>query len=293
MDAEELLREGRVTESLAQLQEQIRNNPSKPELRMFLFQLLSVMGQWDRALTQLNVAAEMDGEKMLLAEICRPALQAEAFRSAVFAGEKSPLIFGEPEEWVGWMIQANELLGRGEPAAAQELRDRALEQAPAIAGAINGEPFEWIMDADTRLGPIFEAIVERKYFWVPMTRIQSIRVEEPRALRNMVWAEAQFTWTNGGQAPGLIPTRYAGSEASDDDQIRLARKTEWLSREGGHYLGLGQRTLATDGERYFPLLEVRAVTLQNPLAPPEEKPPGDEGADEADAGAAGQEGGDG
>ena len=30
----------------------------------------------------------------------------DAFRTAVFAGQKMPLVFGEPEEWVGWLIQA-------------------------------------------------------------------------------------------------------------------------------------------------------------------------------------------
>ena len=278
--AEELLREGRLDEALATLKEQVRNDPSKAELRMFLFQILSIVGDWDRALTQLNVAAEMDGEKLLLAQICRPALQAEAFRAAVFAGEKTPLVFGEPDEWVGWLTRANQMLAAGEDAAAQELRDRAFEAAPAVAGTVNGKPFEWIADADTRLGPILEAVVEQKYFWVPFTRIKAIRVEEPKALRNMVWAEAQFTWTNGGQAPGLIPTRYAGTERAADGMVRLGRMTQWTEREGGHFLGLGQRMLATDHGEY-PLLEVRNIVLANEEAPPAEG--ADAGAAEPDA----------
>jgi type VI secretion system protein ImpE len=261
--AEEFLRDGRLEDSLAKLQEQVRSDPAKADLRVFLFQLLSITGQWSRALTQLNVAAEIDGEKLLLAEICRPALQAEALRSAVFEGAKSPLVFGEPQEWVGWMIQANQLLAAGQDAAAQKLRDQALERAPAVGGTINGEAFEWVMDADTRLGPILEAIVDGKYFWVPLTRVRAIRIEEPKALRHVVWAEAQFTWANGGQAPGLIPTRYVGSEHSDDPLVRLARRTHWQQRAGEHYLGLGQRTFATDGERYYPLLEVRSIVLHD------------------------------
>jgi len=274
-EAEEFLREGHLAESLAKLQDQVRQDPARAELRVFLFQLLSVAGQWKRALTQLNVAAEMDGEKLLLAEICRPALQAEALRTAIFQGAKSPLVFGEPEEWVGWLLRANQLLAQGENAGARELRDRALAQAPAIAGTINGEAFEWIMDADTRLGPVLEAVVEGKYFWVPMTRIRAVRIEEPQALRHMVWAEAQFTWANGGQAPGLIPTRYVGSESSDDEQIRLGRRTDWQEREGQHWLGLGQRTLATDGERYYPLLEVRDIVLHAEAAEPTQAPQAD------------------
>ncbi|MCD6303871.1 MAG: tetratricopeptide repeat protein [Planctomycetes bacterium] len=258
--AEELLREGRLEEALANLQEAVRNDPAKAELRVFLFQLLAVLGRWDRALTQLNVAAEMDGEKLLLAEICRPALACEALREEVFAGKRSPLVFGEPDEWVGWLIEANRLLADGQDAAAGELRDRAFEAAPAIAGTIDGKPFEWLADADTRLGPIIEAMIDGKYFWIPMTRIKAIRVEEPKALRNVVWAEAQFTWTNGGQAPGLIPARYPGTQQCDDGPLRLGRRTEWSERPGGHWLGLGQRMLTTD-ESEYPLLGIRNIVL--------------------------------
>ena len=267
--AEELLRQGKLDEALANLQEQIRDDPAKPELRMFLFQLHSVMGNWSKAMTQLNVAAELDGGKMLIAEICRPALEAEPFRTAVFKGQKSPLVFGEPDEWVSWLIQANELLASGELSAAAKLREQAFEAAPAVSGKINGKDFAWLADGDTRLGPILEAVVDRKYFWVPLTRVKAIRVEEPKALRNMVWAEAQFTWTNGGQAPGLIPTRYAGSELSDDSALRLGRGTNWKELEGGHFVGLGQRMLATDHGEY-PLLEIRSIILDNEMTAPDD-----------------------
>ena len=263
--AEELLREGKLEEALAALQDQVRAEPAKADLRMFLFQILSIMGNWERAITQLNVAAEMDAEKLLVAEICRPALQSEAFRTAVFEGQKMPLVFGEPEEWVGWLIQANQLVAQGEWTAAAELRDKAFEAAPAVAGTVNGKPFEWIADMDNRLGPILEAVVDRKYFWVPLTRIKAIRIEKPVALRNMVWAEAQFTWANGGTAPGLIPTRYPGSEAAADTALRLARGTHWTERDAGYFLGLGQRMFATDiGE--FSLLEIRNIVLANDAA---------------------------
>jgi len=262
--AEELLREGKIEEALAKLQDQVRNDPAKPELRMFLFQLLSVVGNWPRALTQLNVAAELDGEKMLIAAICRPALESEAFRSAVFDGKKTPLVLGEPEQWVSLMIQANELLASGELLAAAKLREQAFDAAPAVSGKINGHDFAWLADADTRLGPILEAIIDYKYFWIPLTRVKAVRVEEPKALRNIVWAEAQFTWTNGGQAPGLIPTRYAGSELSGDSALRLGRQTSWKELDGGHFVGLGQRMLATDRGEY-PLLDIRSIILDNEM----------------------------
>jgi len=270
MQAEELLREGRLAEAIVQLQQQVRADPAKPELRAFLFQLLALTGRWDRALTQLNVAAEMDAGKLLLAEICRPALSCEALRAEVFAGRRLPLVFGQPQEWAGWLVRANQLAGQGQDAAAGKLREQALEAAPAVDGMIDDKPFEWIMDMDGRLGPILEAIVDGKYFWVPFTRIRAVQIEEPSSLRDLLWVQAQFTWTNGGRVPGLIPTRYAGSEASDDDLLRLARKTDWVERAGGLFVGLGQRMLATDQGEYS-LLEVRKIVLNNAMEAPAEE----------------------
>ena len=56
----------------------------------------------------------------------------------------------------------------------------------------------------------------------------------------------------------MIPTRYVGSEQSDDGQIRLARRTEWRQPSDGVYEGLGQRILATDQSEYA-ILNVRQI----------------------------------
>jgi type VI secretion system protein ImpE len=242
----------------------VKKSPAEAKPRIFLFQLLSVLGQWDKALTQLQVLSEMDADSMLMAQIFTAPLHCEALRAEVFAGKRSPLIFGEPEEWIGMLVQANQLIAEGKFAASRELRERAFEAAPAVAGKINDQAFEWIADADSRLGPILEVMVEGKYYWVPFSRIQKVRVEPPTDLRNFVWTVAQFTWTNGGNAPGFIPTRYQGSESSPDASVRLARKTEWQEKDEDLYIGLGQRLLATN-ETEYPVLEVR--TLEFSLAP--------------------------
>ncbi len=260
MQAEELLRAGQLQEALVALEEQVRSDPADAKLRVFLFQLLAVMGDWERALSQLNVAAELDAINLLMAQVCRAALNCEALRAEVFAGKRSPLIFGEPEEWIGWLLQANQMIAEGKYEGAQKLRERAFEAAPAIAGSIDNHEFEWIADADSRLGPALEAIVDGKYYWVPFTAIKRIRIEPPTDLRDMVWCPAQFTWSNSGEASGFIPTRYPGSESSEDNAIQLARKTEWVEHPGGTYLGLGQRVFATDKDE-FSLMQVRQVDL--------------------------------
>jgi type VI secretion system protein ImpE len=262
MQTEELVRAGQLDEALAALEGQVRAAPADAKLRVFLFQLLAVMGDWKRALNQLNVAAELDAMNLLMAQVCRAALNCEALRADVFAGKRSPLVFGEPDEWIGCLVQANRLVAEGKYKASQELREQAFEGAPAIAGSVDGQRFEWIADADSRLGPVLEAVVDGKYYWVPFTAVREIEIEPPADLRDLVWLPARFTWVNGGQSAGLIPTRYPGSESSDDNAVRLARTTEWAEKPGQIFLGLGQRMLATDqGES--PLLQIRRVVLDH------------------------------
>jgi len=79
-------------------------------------------------------------------------------------------------------------------------------------------------------------------------------------MRDLVWMPVQFTWTNGGSAPGHIPARYPDTEASTDDTLRLGRRTEWQKHPGETYLGVGQRVYVTDAGEY-PLLGCRSIEL--------------------------------
>lgn len=260
MSAEQLLREGKLDEALSALQDDVRKDPANAKLRTFLFQILCVLGQWDRALNQLNVSAELDPIGLAMAQMYREALHCEVFRAEVFAGKRSPLIFGEPAAWVGQLVEALRHDGEGNHQAAQEMRDQALEAAPATSGSIDDTSFEWIADADARLGPVVEAVFNGQYYWVPFNNIRQIMIEEPSDLRDMVWVPCQFIWSNGGESVGVIPTRYPGSELSDDPLIRLARKTDWIESPGGAMMGLGQRLLAVDSGDHS-LLDVRRITL--------------------------------
>lgn len=271
--AEEFLRAGRIPEALEALREAIRSDPSDAGKRVFLFQLNCVLGEWDKALNQLNVAAGLDQDVQLMAQVGRAALQCEVFRRDVFEGRRSPLLLGRPEPWVGLMLQAVQLSGQGRHAQAAPLRAQAFEEAQPASGTIcvadgegvRCERFEWIADADERLGPMVEAIVEGKYYWIPFSHIRAIEIEPPTDLRDVVWAPVSFQWINGGEAVGLIPTRYPGSEQSQDGSILLARKTEFEPIGSDVFVGRGQRMWATDTGEY-PLLQTRRIELDHPDA---------------------------
>jgi type VI secretion system protein ImpE len=259
--AESKLRESDLAGCLSDLKEEVRRNPADSKPRLFLAQLLMVLGDWERALTQLSVIAEMDASALPMTHAYRAAIQCEQLRGSVMRGERSPLVFGDPPPWIALLLQGLSALAAGRAAEAEELRVRAFDAAPPSAGSLNGVDFEWIADADSRLGPALEALLNGAYYWVPFERIAAIHIDPPEDLRDLVWLPAEFTWTNGGQTPGFIPTRYPGSEASQDAAIRLARKTEWSAIGADAFCGLGQRVLATSAEE-VPLLQVRDVELR-------------------------------
>lgn len=117
MIAEELLRAGRLDDALKALQEQVRSQPSNATLRIFLFQLLAVMGQWARAQNQLKVVGELDASALPMVQTYSTAIDCEALRREVFAGRLTPVILGQPAEWIAPLLQALSLdaEGHGEP----------------------------------------------------------------------------------------------------------------------------------------------------------------------------------
>ena len=266
--AERNLKDGDPAAALARLQEDVRARPSDAKLRVFLFQLLCVVGQWERALTQLKVASELEPLALPMAQMYGDAVRCEAVRDEVFEGRKSPMVLGQPDQWLALLIESRLRAGLGEHAQAEDLRVRAFEDAPASAGDLNGQRFEWIADGDSRIGPVLEAIINGRYYWVPFDRLSKLTIEPPEDLRDLVWMPAHMQFQNGGETLALIPTRYPGSESTGDGALALARKTAWEAFAEDAYRGLGQRIFATDaGET--PFLEVRAIAIQQDESVPD------------------------
>ena len=257
MNAEELIQAGNIEEALQELSQRVRTKPADAKLRIFLFQLLSVLGQWKRALNQLEVIHDLDKDVWPLVHAYRECINCEMHREAVFLGKSKPLVFGEPSEWVAVLIEAQQAFARGDMDTFQRLNDQAMEDAPARSGKINEEPFEWLSDADQRFGPVIEVIFNGHYYWAPQDTIKTIRTEKPTDLRDLIWLPAEVTWSNAGQNMVMIPARYPRiTDVSNEDL--LSRTTDWVDVGSDLVEGIGQRLLATD-EADYPILQVRSI----------------------------------
>jgi type VI secretion system protein ImpE len=311
-DAHEALRAGDPAAALDALQQQVRSDAANPKLRIFLFQLLAITGQWQRALTQLQLCGELDASTLAMVQTYRDAIQCEALRESVFAGKTTPQVIGpprslrslppegagppserpsggpvpprslrslppdgagtpserpgggpgRPDAWVALMIQALAADAQGDGAGAFALRAQAMDDAPARPGRIGDRGFEWVADADSRLGPILEVIVSGRYAWLPIDGIAKLEVEAPSDLRDLVWLPANLHFTNGGGTVALIPARYPGTTASADGSLLMGRRTEWLDMGHDQYRGLGQKLLATDQDE-IGLFDVREIVFDD------------------------------
>ena len=141
-------------------------------------------------------------------------------------------------------MSAIELLKASDPVGALKALSDDVRAMPA--------------DADMRLGPMLEGFVNGKYNWVPYARLSHIKLDPPEDLRGCVWLPAHLQFKNGGETLAMIPTRYEGSEKSDDGALQLARKTEWRELAPDVWVGSGQRVLGSDAGEHA-LMDVREI----------------------------------
>jgi type VI secretion system protein ImpE len=229
MTARELFRAGQLSEAIKSLGAEVRDNPTDPQRRTFLFELLCFAGEFDRAEKHLNILSEGGQNAQLGAMLYFSALHAERLRLEHFKKEGNT------------------------PAPKSER---------AVSGTLNGLSFESITDADPRMGTRLELFAAGAYLWIPFEHIVSIELEPPKRLRDLLWAPAlvrtgpEFKDRELGEV--LIPVIYPNSSASTDDSVRLGRETHWQDVEGGDPIPLGQKMFLVDGEE-FPLLEIRKL----------------------------------
>jgi len=248
---------------LEDLQSQVKRDASSAKLRVHLFQLLCVMGQWERALAQLQLCAQLDAKALPMAQMYREAIRCEMFRAEVFAGKRAPHVMGKPPAWIGSLLEALGHDASGQTPAATAARAQAMDAAEPTACSIDGVSCEWLMDGDARLGPVCEVFANGQYYWLPFESCTGIQIDLPNDLRDLVWSPAELLLPNEGRVPVLIPTRYpepAQLSLDNADQLRQSRATHWIEQAPDVWFGVGQRVWMSDVGQH-PILDTRIISM--------------------------------
>ncbi len=232
MSPKELLQAGKLHDAVQALVAELRANPTDTKRRIFLFELLSFAGEYERAEKHLKILAEGGPQAEMGVLLYRGLLAAERARQETF----------EKREYT--------MMGPADPTP--------------YTGAINGQPFETLTDADARIGPRLETFSAGTYLWIPFAHIASIEIEPPRRLRDLLWIPAKVRTGPAFQAKELgevlIPVLCPLTWKHGDDAVRLGRETVWEEHVDGSDVPYGQKMLAVDGEE-IPLLEIRKIEI--------------------------------
>jgi protein involved in temperature-dependent protein secretion len=259
-DADERLKSGDLAGARALLIEQVRARPDDPQFRMFLFQLLAVLGEWDKAEIQLRALARIAPDAQMLSVVYGQALAAEKERAKVFAGQV-PCPVHLASDWLEKLAQALSAYASNDAVSGDALRDEAFSGAPEMTGEWNDQAFTQIADCDGRFGPAFEAIVAGQWGLIGFDQVAEIRSEGPKDLRDMVWLPVEIAFRSGQAAAALLPVRYPGTEQAGDDDLRLARSTVWRDGPSGQE-GLGQHTWFVEDGTELSILSLRNLTTR-------------------------------
>jgi type VI secretion system protein ImpE len=259
-NADELLRGGDLTGARKALVEAVRARPDDEQARMFLFQLLAVLGEWEKAHTQLNALAQLSPEAQMLSVAYGQAIEAEKLRARFFASGGEAHIHGGATGWPVDLARALSLFGTGDRDEALRLREQAFSAIPDTPGEIDGVRFEWLADADARFGPTLEAIIGGRWGLVPLDAVTKITSAGVRDLRDVVWYPVQIMFRSGQSVAAMVPARYPFAATGGTDAERLARATNWSSGPAGD-VGSGQRLLSLSTGADVDILSLRSLVF--------------------------------
>jgi len=258
MNANDFYKAGKLNAAIEDQLLAVKSNPTDLGKRMFLFELCSFAGDWERAKRQIDAMQSPDPAMIRTIVNYKACLDGEEHRRKVFQEGVMPNFLVEPPAWVYHRLEAIKLMKAGQAAQAKEVLEKCDSEAPPPSLSWNNQPATHIRDCDDIYGPIIEVFANGGYFWLPLEQVDGITANPPKAPRDLIWFPAKVSVKGGPAGDGFLPVLYPESYASDQDPIRLGRHTDWISTEGSPVRGIGLR-LFLIGDDALPTPELRSL----------------------------------
>jgi type VI secretion system protein ImpE len=238
MNARDLYCAGKLEEAIEAANGEVRQNPADADARAFLADLLSLIGNFERADVQLDALAKILPGAGAAVALGRQLVRAEQWRQQCFQEGRVPELLGAPEERLQLHLRALAELRAGDPAAAAELLERAEALRRPLRGRGSAGAFEDFRDADDLVGGFFEVLTSTgKYYWVPMERVARLELRPLERPRDVLWRRAAMEVRSGPEGDVYLPAIYA--PLPQELAARLGRTTEWS--ESAPVRGVGAR----------------------------------------------------
>jgi type VI secretion system protein ImpE len=260
MNASELFKAGKLSDAVAAQVQEVKAHPTDHGRRLFLFELLALDGDLDRARKQIEAIHYDEMERESARVQYRQLLDAEQARRRVFHEGIMPGFLIPPPEYLYKRLEAINCLRTNKRTDAAALLAQADETTPRIKGTLNGQAFEGLRDGDDLFGPVLEVMAHGDYYWLPLEQVESLHINPPKYPRDLLWLPATLAVREGPAGDVFLPVLYPESHEATDERIKLGRATDWRQTEAGPTRGEGARMFLV-GDEGVNLLDWRQLQV--------------------------------
>jgi len=262
---DEKIKQGDLSEAYTETVEHLRKNPSDITMRDLLFQILLFMGQWERAVKQLDIIVKEKLYAQTKINAFKQMIKAEINRHQIFneiCNETCNIVFYENyvpkhhETYQQAMIQFNKK--QYETVAAQLID--ICDANPLPSAIVNGLSVNKFKNTDTILTRCFEVFINASYYWFPFEQIKEMKISEPKTLLDLLWIPTQIIAIDDQQINALLPVLYPNTAFHENDLIKIGYMTDWSEVHDTIVIGSGQQVFESNDKDYS-LLEIRSITF--------------------------------
>ncbi|MGI9949256.1 type VI secretion system accessory protein TagJ [Vibrio hyugaensis] len=251
------LAEGKLTEALEVLIENIKASPKDAALRSSFIELLCIDGNFERADEQLIQAIKLFPEYLSGASQLRHLVKAAQARKDFSLGAATAQFVGGNQTSNKLLVEFNLSLKNAEFIDAYNLANELEQQRVKKSYTQGSAIYDDVRDIDDQLGGYIELFsTAGNYFLVPIANIKLFEVKEPSSLLEQIWRPVEFDIEGLGEGEGHMPLTYIGSQT---DAQKLGRETDWQQLGDQElFIGLGQKCWLV-GEAALPIFDLKQL----------------------------------
>ncbi|XQW83479.1 type VI secretion system accessory protein TagJ [Thalassotalea piscium] len=236
---QEMLQEGRLTDSIAYLEGQLRDDPLNVNFKSSLIELLCINGELERADKQLNSMVQKHPDFLIGASNLRQLIHAEQSRQDFLIGKAVPCLFSDLDEYIEAFMKLRVEINQGEQSSIKESSFALEEKRPEVAMQLNGEEVNEFRDLDDTLGAFIEIFgTDGKYYIAQLKDIDYINFKPVNSIIEQVWRRVDISIKDGPSGEAHIPVVYANSNTEAE---KLGRETDWQELAPDVLTGVGQK----------------------------------------------------
>jgi type VI secretion system protein ImpE len=242
-----LFRAGALDAAVAAANDAVRKTPMDVDARVLLAELLVLAGNLERADLLLDAASALDPSAALVMSEFRQLLRAEMARRQFWCDGRMPEILGAPTEAQQALLAAIVAWRAGDRETAERQADIAETCRSRARMRIGEQIYSDFRDADDLCGGNLEVLTTTgKFYWLPISGVETILFHPPRRPRDLAWRRADVSVADGPDGTVYLPALYAGVDPATSDGLRLGWETVWT--ETAPVRGSGQRVFLAGDE---------------------------------------------